>query len=99
MLYKRYAVIYLPNFVLLKSILCIFVHVRRVTYSRVDRLTTSSTSDDQTPDVSELVTWKEAGGNCFYKAREDLRRSERARGQNCEKRPQYSDPGLLLFLE
>lgn len=44
--------IYLPNFVLLKSILYIFVHVRCVTCSWVDRLTTSSTSDDQTPDVS-----------------------------------------------
>lgn len=58
-------------------------------------MTTSSISDDQTPDVSEPVTWKEAEGNCLYKAREDLRRSERAREQNCEKRPQYSDPGFL----
>lgn len=82
--------IYLPNFVLLKSILYIFVHVRCVTCSWVDRLTTSSTTDDQTPDVSVSETWKEAV-YCLYKAREDLRCSEGAREQNWEKRPENSD--------
>lgn len=42
----------LLNFVLLKSILYIFEHVRCGTCSWADSLTTPSASDEQTPDVS-----------------------------------------------
>ncbi len=79
-------IIYLPSFVLLKSILYICVHVRCRTCSWEDRLTTPSKSDEQTPDVSVSVskTWKEAA--LPQQAREDLRCSVRApHEQSCER--------------